>query len=177
VGGDHNLGIHSPPGKPPPPTKDPERGAGGKLTPDKLPPQRQCVHEFAAPPSFAPGNEQSTSHRKQDGLGIAAPPQAPVDFARIVASISPPSSVNSILMDDQIASSRRKRNAVSNEPASNRRVKMAPSIMRAKLALDPTAQCSSAHLQSAASTNLDMPSRLAPIPTHVRPTAKYDVSK
>ena len=122
---------------PPPPERDTSRGAGERILSDKLPPQTQGLHEFVASSSFAPSKECSTLRHQRGGIGNAAPPQGSVDIPKVILNIPFPNSVSSNSKDQQSTSSARKRLATSTEPPNSRRVRMAPSIVRAKLAQAP----------------------------------------
>jgi hypothetical protein len=134
VGGDHNLGMHSPPGKPPPPTKDNEWGAGEIPAEQILSINRAPMHacEFGA--AFASSKQQSVKQPLLIGSG------SPEGYSENLINASvriggkySPSSVTASLDTHKPPCLARKRNATISTSPKGRRVRMAPSIARAKL--------------------------------------------
>ena len=144
MGGDHNLGMHSPPGKPPPPTKETEWGAGEIPAEQILLINRAPMHAYEFGAAFASSKQQSVKQPLLIGSG--APEVHSENLVKTPMRIGGkyfPSSVTTSSETAQSTSLARKRNATVSTSPKGRRVRMAPSIARAKLpsAHPPTAAC------------------------------------
>jgi len=144
VGGDHNLGMHSPPGKPPPPTKDTEWGAGEIPAEQILLINRAPMHAYEFGAAFASSKQQSVKQPLLIGSG------SPEGYSENLVNASvriggkySPSSVTTSSETPKPPCLARKRNATVSTSPKGRRVRMAPSIARAKLpsVQPPAAAC------------------------------------
>ena len=138
VGGVHNLGMHSPPGKPPPPTKEKEWGAGEIPAEQIALINRPPMHVYEFGVAFASSKQQSVKQALLIGSG--APEVHSENLVKTPMGIGGkyfPSSVTASSETAQPTSHARKRQATVSSSPRGRRVRVAPSIVRAKLPFAP----------------------------------------